>query len=325
MFLFYSFSHKSRVVKPKTITKRPTASTSLNNKLNFRRKKGLIGTTNTDKHSSPKEWSLSDFEIGKQLGKGKFGHVYLAREKKSGFIVALKVLYKTELVQQNVENQLRREIEIQAELNDDRHPNILRLYGYFHDETRIFLILELAVKGELYNKLQEVKRFSEPIAAKYVAQMAHSLLYLHSKRIIHRDIKPENLMLGLHGELKIGDFGWSVRQSPLTNRRSTLCGTLDYLPPEMVEQREHDESVDRWCLGILLYELLCGYPPFEDNRGKNHTYNRIVQVNFTIPNHISPNAADLIKKLLRYNQEERLSLREVLSHPFIQLYKEKTK
>lgn len=91
----------------------------------------------------------------------------------------------------------------------------MRLYGYFHDETRVFLILELAAKGELYTELQERQKFSEPEVAKYVAQMTNALVYLHSKRVIHRDIKPENLMLGLNGELKIGDFGWSVR----TNRR----------------------------------------------------------------------------------------------------------
>lgn len=129
-----------------------------------------------------KQWSLDDFEIGRALGKGKFGHVYLAREKRSGYIVALKVLYKRELAIHGVERQLRREVEIQGSLKYawssgirwecccnnmfPRHPNILRLYGYFHDETRVFLILELAAKGELYKELQKQERFPEDVAAR---------------------------------------------------------------------------------------------------------------------------------------------------------------
>lgn len=97
--------------------------------------------------------------------------------------------------------------------------------------------------------------------------MADALAYLHRKHVIHRDIKPENLLLGVNGELKIGDFGWSVHAPG--NRRTTLCGTLDYLPPEMVEGREHTEKVDLWALGVLTYEFLVGVPPFEDLSGYN--------------------------------------------------------
>ncbi|KAG0174972.1 hypothetical protein DFQ30_001447 [Apophysomyces sp. BC1015] len=236
-----------------------------------------------------KQWTLDDFDIGRSLGKGKFGHVYLAREKKSGYVVALKVLYKSELENSGVETQLRREVEIQKQL---KHPHILRLYGYFHDETRVFLILELAAKGELYKVLQKQGRFPENVAAK----MTNALLYLHSKRVIHRDIKPENLLLGLKGELKIGDFGWSVKTGVIASRRSTLCGTLDYLPPEMVEGRRHNEKVDVWSLGVLLYEMICGNPPFEDNEGYEATYRRIVKVDLHMPSFVSNDAADLIKK-----------------------------
>lgn len=126
---------------------------------------------------------MSDFELGKPLGKGKFGHVYLAREKRTGFIVALKVLYKEELEEGKVEKQLRREVEIQSHL---RHPNILRLYGYFYDDRRVYLILEYAARGELYKLLREAGRFAEDQAALYIQQMTHALLYLHSKHVIHR-------------------------------------------------------------------------------------------------------------------------------------------
>jgi Protein kinase domain len=111
----------------------------------------------------PKVWSISDFEIGKALGKGKFGHVYLAKEKRTGYVIALKMLFKSELVAHGMEKQLRREIEIQSHL---RHKNILRLYGYFYDAKRIYLILEYAAQGELYRVLRRCGTFTEPVAAK---------------------------------------------------------------------------------------------------------------------------------------------------------------
>ena len=180
------------------------------------------------------------------------------------YILALKCLYKSEIVQSRVEKQIRREIEIQQNL---RHPHVLRLYGYFHDEKRIFLMLEFAGKGELYKQLTKYGCFTEKRSARYIDQMADALIYLHAKHVIHRDIKPENLLLGINGELKIGDFGWSVHAPG--NRRKTLCGTLDYLPPEMVEGRDHSEKVDYWALGVLTYEFICGNPPFEDLSGHN--------------------------------------------------------
>ncbi|ORX37290.1 kinase-like domain-containing protein [Kockovaella imperatae] len=264
--------------------------------------------------------SLTAFTIGRPLGKGKFGRVYLARTKAAPhFIVALKCLHKSEIVNGKVEKQVRREIEIQQNL---RHPNILRLYGYFHDSKRIFLILEFAVKGELYKQLSKYGKFEEKRASRYIAQMADALSYLHKKHVIHRDIKPENLLIGLKGELKIADFGWSVHAP--SNRRQTLCGTLDYLPPEMIEGKEHNAKVDLWAIGVLAYEFICGGPPFEDLSGNSATYKRICKVDLKIPDHVSPEAADLIRKLLRYNPEERLPLADVLAHPWIKKYEKKS-
>ncbi|KAI0511176.1 hypothetical protein KFK09_011801 [Dendrobium nobile] len=259
-----------------------------------------------------KRWTLSDFEIGKPLGRGKFGHVFLAREKKSNHIVAIKVLFKSQLKQSQVEHQLRREVEIQSHL---RHTNILRLYGYFYDQTRVYLILEHAAKGELYKELQKCKYFSEKRAATYIASLARALIYLHGKHVIHRDIKPENLLLGTQGEVKIADFGWSVHTF---NRRKTMCGTLDYLPPEMVESVEHDASVDIWSLGVLCYEFLYGVPPFE---AKEHsdTYRRIVEVDLKFPSNpiVSSASKDLISKMLVKDSSQRLPLHKLLEHPWI--------
>ncbi|OCF30442.1 AUR protein kinase [Kwoniella heveanensis CBS 569] len=263
--------------------------------------------------------SLPAFQIGKPLGKGKFGRVYMARTKAPPhFIVALKCLHKAEIVQGKVEKQVRREIEIQQNL---RHPNVLRLYGYFHDQKRIFLVLEFAAKGELYKQLSKVGKFDEKRSSRYIAQMADALAYLHKKHVIHRDIKPENLLIGLKGELKIADFGWSVHAPG--NRRNTLCGTLDYLPPEMVEGKEHTAQVDLWALGVLCYEFVAGGPPFEDLSGHAATYRRIRNIDLHIPDSVSAEAADLITRLLRYNPEDRLPLTEVMVHPWIKRYQKK--
>lgn len=243
---------------------------------------------------SPKKLHLGMFEIGKPLGKGKFGRVYLAKERSSGFVCALKVLHKSELQQGGVQKQVRREIEIQSNL---RHPNVLRLYGHFHDSKRIFLILEFAGRGELYKHLRKEHRFPEWKAAQYIAQMAAALKYLHKKHVMHRDIKPENILVGIHGEIKISDFGWSVHAP--NNRRQTMCGTLDYLPPEMLKPGSQDnfysEKVDLWSLGVLTYEFLVGEAPFEDTPVM--TQRRIARADMSVPSFVSPEAKDLIKRV----------------------------
>lgn len=254
----------------------------------------LSGSQPAVAKAAPKDWHLGMFEIGKPLGKGKFGRVYLAREKSSGFVCALKVLHKSELQQGKVEKQTRREIEIQSNL---AHPNILRLFGHFHDSKRIFLILEFAGQGELYKHLRKAQKFPEWRAAQYIAQMTAALKYLHGKHIMHRDIKPENILVGLHGEIKVADFGWSVHAP--NNRRNTMCGTLDYLPPEMLkpgsQENYYDEKVDLWSLGVLMYEFLCGEAPFEDTPVM--TQRRIARGEMTVPPYVSSEAKDLIKKV----------------------------
>lgn len=209
------------------------------------------------------EWSKDDFELGCPLGRGKFGRVYVAREKKTHFMIALKVLFKSEVIKGHIEKQIGHEIEIQSRLRYaditqisielhiwvdfdlqfpnfliqfllfHRHPNILRLYTYFYDDSRIYLALELASEGELYRHLQLSPngRFTEDRSARYTYQVADALHYCHLNNVIHRDLKPENLLLSVGDQVKLSDFGWSIHT--LSNSRKTMCGTLDYLPPEM--------------------------------------------------------------------------------------------
>lgn len=189
-------------------------------------------------------------------------------------------------------------------------------YGYFYDAKRIYLILEYSPGGELYKKLCQRGRFSEKTAAEYIVDLAQAFDYCHEKHVIHRDIKPENLLIGARGEIKIADFGWSVHAP--SSRRNTLCGTLDYLPPEMVEGREHDEKVDIWSLGVLLYEFLYGCPPFEAE-GHSATYRRISRVDLRFPRtpEVSPEAQDLITRLLVKEPHMRMNLKDIPNHPWI--------
>ncbi|PXF45157.1 Serine/threonine-protein kinase Aurora-3 [Gracilariopsis chorda] len=263
------------------------------------------------------QWTLADFRIIKELGRGKFGRVFKAKELKTGYLVALKAMQKKDIIRERQEKQVRREIEIQSQLN---HPNILRLYGFFYDSTRIYLILEYAAGGELYRHLRSCGgTFDEPSAARYVASLASAIRYCHSKGVIHRDLKPENILLDQDNNPKIADFGWSVH-AVRAARRGTLCGTLDFLAPEMCENQTYDSSVDLWSLGVLLYEMLYGTPPFEEEDSW-HTKQRIQKVDLHFPRGpISEEAKHLIRCLLRKVPAERLSLPKLLCHPWITTY-----
>uniref|UniRef100_A0A0N4ZNH7 Aurora kinase n=1 Tax=Parastrongyloides trichosuri TaxID=131310 RepID=A0A0N4ZNH7_PARTI len=267
----------------------------------------------TGKEEKPKMWKLDNFEIGRNLGKGKFGNVYLAREKKSHFVIALKVLFKEQIEKYQVRVQIKREIEIQFHL---RHPNILRLYGYFYDDTRIYLILEYAARGTLFNYLQKQKVLPDPVAAKYLYQLSDALDYCHGLGVIHRDIKPENLLITVKDDLKIADFGWSVYTPD--SRRQTVCGTLDYLPPEMISQtdKSYDHRVDAWSVGVLLYEITVSKPPF-DADGQRDTLLNISKAKYTIPPSVHPKAAEIIQSLLKISPSARASLKDVKNSDYI--------
>ena len=167
----------------------------------------------------------------------------------------MNVIFKKQVDRHGVIKQLREEVEIQSRL---RHPGVLALHGYFHDEKRVYLVLELAGGGELYKRLQKAKTFPEAQTARYIGQLARALAFCHEHSVIHRDIKPENLLLDDQDNLKIADFGWSTVSK---NKRRTFCGTLDYLAPEMLTDT-YDARVDVWSLGVLMYECLVGKPPY---------------------------------------------------------------
>lgn len=156
--------------------------------------------------------------------------------------------------------------------------------------------MELASKGELYKHLKNAPfgRFNEHRAAKYTYQVADALNYCHVNNVIHRDLKPENIMLTADDNVKLADFGWSAHTN--SNKRKTMCGTLDYLPPEMVDGQSYDDSIDQWCLGILCYEFLVGRPPFEAD-GTEGTYANIRNLNVVYPKYLSFHARNLIAQV----------------------------
>jgi aurora kinase, other len=191
--------------------------------------------------------------------RGRFGHVFQVKMKESKALYAMKVLFKKELVDQGevVVSQVAKEIEIQHKL---RHKYVARLYWATQDSKRVYIFTELAIHGNLYKHLKKVGKLPEPITGKYIRQLLNALTYLHHHGIVHRDIKPENLLLGIHGNLLLTDFGCSTE---MTSRgRSTVCGTPEYLPPEMISHQQYSNSVDSWTCGVLCYEFLTGKVPF---------------------------------------------------------------
>lgn len=284
----------------------------------------LFGSQASFNHKvfNPDEWDLDDFEIGRPLGKGRFGRVYLAREAKSKFICVLKTV-SMNLIRSSTQIQLiAREVEINSQLN---HENILKMYGYFADKERFYLILEFANQGDLFGLMMSQPRrcFPEPVASNYVRQMIKALIYLKSKKIIHRDIKPENILVQ-EGVLKLSDFGWAIH-NPENRIRTTHCGTLDYTPPEMLlrevtgKQNQYDFNVDVWSIGVLAYELSCGFAPFQNN-DPNKTQQKIFNLTYNFPKDFSGDLKDFVKKILKKNSDERMPLEKMLEHPWITKY-----
>lgn len=231
-----------------------------------------------------KKFKREDFEFGPKIGKGKFCDVFLARDYKTNWIVALKVLDKMMIRQMRAQRQIVREIKYHSYL---KHENIIKLFGVFHDEEKIYMILEYAADGEVYKELKNTpgKKFTEEKASKYIKQVLNAIIYLHSNDIIHRDLKPENL-LNSYGTLKLADFGWSVYSPESGAKRKTFCGTLDYVPPEMVQGEKYDYHSDNWSIGIMTFEFVTGSPPF-GKQSQTETLESIVKSELIIPNQVS--------------------------------------
>jgi aurora kinase len=260
---------------------------------------------------------VGDCRIERLIGRGGMGSVYEARQGRPQRLVAVKVL-RGAGVSPDAMQRFEHETEALASL---RHPGIAHLYTAGVTAGPAgglpFLVMELIPDARSITAHADADDLPVRQRVELFVGVCEAAAQAHRQGLIHRDIKPENLLLGINGELKIADFGWSVHAP--NSRRKTLCGTLDYLPPEMVEGSLHDDRVDIWSLGVLAYEFLYGQPPFEA-AGHSETYKRILKVDLKFPASpaVSEGAQDLIKKLLVRNPAARLPLSEVISHPWIE-------
>lgn len=242
------------------------------------------------------------------LGRGAYGEVQLVQHAKSKSLYALKTINKSSMYQTPIEVILR-EISVHKSLI---HPNIVRLYGHIEDKNKIYLILEYVEKGSLYKILQKKDVLKESEACEYFKQACIGVRYLHSCNIIHRDIKSENLLVSKDCVVKLCDFGWcAIGIQP----RSTYCGTVDYMAPEMSQSEFYDNKVDIWALGILLYELLHGRPPFVCFNGISNL-KEVNSENLIIKNELSDSAAGLIRRILNVNPDLRPNVLEILKSPW---------
>lgn len=211
---------------------------------------------------------------------------------------------------------LKREIEVHKHLS---HRHITKLYDHFEDDENVYLLLEYASRGALFYKARRKTRLTEDEARKYFKQATEGILYLHLNHIIHRDLKPENILLDSKENVKICDFGWCVKTTEL---RTTFCGTLDYMAPEMFSPEGHSFEVDIWALGVLLYELLHGKPPFSAKSDTDIGL-KIVTCKYDLGKHVSEEAADLIKQLLCFDPEARLQAADILRHSWVEKWAER--
>eukprot|EP00747_Dinoflagellata_sp_TGD_P032244 gnl/TRDRNA2_/TRDRNA2_135853_c1_seq1.p1 gnl/TRDRNA2_/TRDRNA2_135853_c1~~gnl/TRDRNA2_/TRDRNA2_135853_c1_seq1.p1 ORF type:complete len:344 (-),score=93.41 gnl/TRDRNA2_/TRDRNA2_135853_c1_seq1:41-1072(-) len=240
-----------------------------------------------------------DFTIGKTLGVGAFGRVRIATFKKTGNVYALKMLKKAPLIKnKKVENTLSEK----AVLSSMKHPMVVNLYGSFHDKRYIYLLLEYCSGGEFCTYLRKANKFENDQAIFYAAQVASIFEYIHSKHIIYRDLKPENMLIMVDGYIKLTDFGFA---KVCENRTYTLCGTPEYIAPEVLLNKGHGKAVDWWTLGILSYEMLVGYPPFVDE-DPMRIYQKILAGKLAFPKTFDKHAKDLIKKLVIADLGKRL-------------------
>ncbi|XP_061650656.1 serine/threonine-protein kinase PLK4 isoform X2 [Phyllopteryx taeniolatus] len=256
----------------------------------------------------------ADFEVLTLLGKGSFACVYRAKSLKTGQEVAIKMIDKKLMCKAGLVQRVRQEVEIHCRL---KHPSIVELYNFFEDENYVYLVLEMCHNGEMNRYLKERKvPFSEEEARLFMDQIVNGMLYLHTNHIIHRDLTLSNLLLTNNMEIKIADFGLATQLKLPNEKHYTMCGTPNYIAPEVVTRGPHGLESDVWSLGCMLFAFLTGRPPFDMDTLK-HTLSKVVFGEYKMPNHISQQAQDLIHQLLQRDPALRPTLPTVLDHPFM--------
>jgi len=249
------------------------------------------------------------------LGKGNFSEVKLGIEKATGREVAIKIV-KKETASHKPE-MLKNEVDILLTLD---HPHIIKLLDLFDTPDTLYLVMELVTGGELFDRIVAREQYSEQDAREVMRQVFDAIRYIHSKGIVHRDLKPENLLLESESDdtsIRLTDFGLSRIYT--SEMMSTACGTPGYVAPEILESKGYTSAVDMWSAGVIMYILLCGYPPFySDNDAE--LFESIMQAKYTFHSpywdHISEEAKNLIKCLLVPNPEKRLTADQAVASPW---------
>ena len=260
--------------------------------------------------------NINDFELLQTVGLGSFGRVRLSRHKKKDKVYVMKILKKIEIVKQKQVDHIYSEYNILTILN---HPFIVELKGVnLTDPKYLYLILEYIPGGELFSLLRNCQSFPLEQAIFYICHIITIFTYLHSKNIIYRDLKPENILINKNGYLKLTDFGFAKVIN--NNKTYTLCGTPEYLAPEIILNKGHGKPVDWWTMGILLYEMLVEIDPFSDD-DPMMIYQKIIKGKIRFPNNIDKNAKSLIKHLLIADTTKRFGclkngVKDIVNHRF---------
>ncbi|KAJ8413535.1 hypothetical protein AAFF_G00080420 [Aldrovandia affinis] len=249
---------------------------------------------------------------GRFLGKGGFAKCYEITDMDTKEVFAGKVVPKSMLLKPHQKEKMSMEITIHKSLDNE---HVVGFHGFFEDDDFVFVVLEICRRRSLLELHKRRKAVTEPEARYYMRQTIQGCQYLHNKRVIHRDLKLGNLFLNDEMAVKIGDFGLATKIEFDGERKKTLCGTPNYIAPEVLCKKGHSFEVDIWSLGCILYTLLVGKPPFETSCLKE-TYIRIKKNDYTIPWHINPVAASLIKKMLHADPTLRPTIGDLLTDEF---------
>uniref|UniRef100_A0A3Q1G157 Serine/threonine-protein kinase PLK n=1 Tax=Acanthochromis polyacanthus TaxID=80966 RepID=A0A3Q1G157_9TELE len=249
---------------------------------------------------------------GKVLGKGGFAKCYEMTDLSTSKVYAAKIIPHARVSKPHQREKIDREIELHRALH---HKHIVHFYHHFEDKENIYILLEYCSRKSLAHILKARKVLTEPEVRYYLRQIVSGLKYLHEQEILHRDLKLGNFFVSESMELKVGDFGLAAKLEPAGNRRKTICGTPNYLSPEVLNKQGHGCESDIWALGCVMYTMLLGRPPFETTNLKE-TYRCIREARYSLPSSLSPQAKQLIANLLAKIPEDRPNLDHILRHDF---------
>jgi serine/threonine protein kinase len=247
--------------------------------------------------------SYSDFEPLKLLGTGSFGRVLLVRYKNNNNLYAMKILSKTQIKIRKQEEHTKTERNLMVRVNC---PFVVNIKFAFQDESRLYIVSDFMQGGDMFYHLHSgTRKFPESKAKFYIIELILGIEFLHKQNIIYRDLKPENILMDFEGHIKISDFGLSKILDDSDEKTFTLCGTPQYISPEVLKNKGYDKTIDWWALGVILYEMLTGFLPFRIPKG-NKINPKLYEEPVQFPSNINPLAIDLIKQLLNPNPKKRL-------------------